>query len=79
LTQGVEYGVSVAAVDQVGNVGLLSNTVCEVPVDIPDQSGGWVGGLCSMSHRRVPSPVWPSPVLGALIGTRAVRRIRRRP
>jgi hypothetical protein len=85
LTNGVEYAVGVAAVDQVGNVGKLSNNVCVVPVEVTDffelyrgDGGGGGGGFCSVSARRVPAPVWLIGLVGALAMARGARRLRGR-
>lgn len=58
LVNGVDYSIAVASVDEVGNVGVLSRTVCEKPIPLTDffelyrQAGGKAGGgLCSVARR----------------------------
>ncbi len=59
LTDYVRYGVGVAAVDHVGNVGPLSSVACATPQPVDDffelysRAGGkGGGGFCSLSARR---------------------------
>jgi hypothetical protein len=67
LKNYTDYVVAVAAVDEVGNVGKLSEPVCATPVEVTDffelyrQAGGSAGGgMCSLSRppgamRRIPA------------------------
>ncbi|HEX3597181.1 MAG TPA: hypothetical protein VHU80_18865 [Polyangiaceae bacterium] len=82
LVDLVDYSISVAAVDQVGNVGVFSNQVCAVPAQLTDffqlyrQAGGRAGGVCSLS--RPPMPVKSNAAAVALVlGLAALARRRR--
>ena len=85
LTNGVEYVIGVSAIDQVGNVGVLSNNVCVVPVEVTDffelyraAGGGGGGGFCSISRFGGAPPAWLLSMLGTVAVAGAVRRLRRR-
>ncbi len=85
LVNNFNYVVAIAAYDQVGNVGVLSQNTCGTPVNVTDffelykQAGGKAGGgICSVSFTENPARtgiVFVGSVL-ALMG--AARRIRRR-
>jgi hypothetical protein len=60
LENNVDYAVSAAYKDNVGNVGPLGPVVCATPAPIVDffedynKSGGAAGGgFCSISHRTL--------------------------
>lgn len=68
LVNGVDYSVAVAAVDEVGNVSVLSSPVCETPIPLTDffelyrQAGGKAGGgWCSLS--RAPNTTAPGTAM----------------
>jgi hypothetical protein len=57
LTNGVRYAVAVAAVDELGNPGKLSNVACGVPVNTKgfidtyvQDGGGGGGGICAVAE-----------------------------
>ena len=84
LQNGVDYRVGVAAVDQVGNVGVLSGVDCQTPQDITDffeyyrMKGGQAGGgFCAVS-RFGEGVTWPFAGFGALVTIGMLRRLRRR-
>lgn len=60
LTNGTTYAVAVAATDKFGNVGELSDVICETPEVTTDfwgeykSAGGQAGGGCSTSGSEVP-------------------------
>jgi hypothetical protein len=80
LPNGVESTVGIAAFDQVGNLGKLSDLVCDTPNPIDDffklyrQAGGQAGGgFCSVGG--VPA----APLFGVgLLGTAMALALRRR-
>ena len=79
LTNGTRYAVAVAATDRFGNVGLLSDVVCETPeltTDFWDEyrkAGGSAGG-CAASGSDVPVGSMTAMILGAALAVSAVRR-----
>jgi hypothetical protein len=60
LVNGTTYAVAVAATDKFGNVGQLSEVVCETPEETTDfwqeyrNAGGDAGGGCSTSGAALP-------------------------
>jgi hypothetical protein len=86
LVNNVQYAVAMAAVDQVGNVGVLSPAVCATPAEVTDffelyraVGGKGGGGLCSLSRTRYGAPlVGILSASGLLAFAGAVRRARRR-
>jgi hypothetical protein len=86
LVNNVQYAVAMAAVDQVGNVGVLSPAVCATPAEVTDffelyraVGGKGGGGLCSLSRIRHGAPlVGVLSASGLLAFAGAVRRARRR-
>ncbi|HVW30044.1 MAG TPA: hypothetical protein VHC69_32005 [Polyangiaceae bacterium] len=81
LVNGVPYVFSVAAVDQVGNIGELSQNACATPVEVTDffelyrAAGGKAGGgICSMSFGRNSTGEGGLLVGGALALALALRR-----
>lgn len=84
LVNGTEYGVSIAAVDTVGNIGVLSAVSCGTPVPITDfyeyyrqLDGGGGGGFCTTSRGRATSP-GSAGALSLLLGLLVARRRGRR-
>jgi hypothetical protein len=85
LINNVSYTFAVAAVDQVGNVGVLSQNTCGTPINVTDffelykDAGGRAGGgICSLSFANNPAR---SGILfvGSMLALAAVtRRARRR-
>lgn len=82
LTNGTQYAVSVAATDALGNVGRLSDPICETPEETNDfwqkykDSGGQAGGgFCSTSGPGM--PIGSATVLGVLVAA-VVSMTRRR-
>jgi MYXO-CTERM domain-containing protein len=82
LANGTNYAVAVAAVDSVGNVGLLSTTVCGTPQILTDfferyrEAGGQGGGgFCSIGAEPADGL---AAGLAALVVAGFVRRRRRR-
>lgn len=82
LTNGVDYAVGVAARDQRGNVGRLSNVVCGTPVyvagffELYRAAGGQAGGgLCAV---RPAAPRGAGLWLGAIAISLLARHRRRR-
>jgi len=84
LQNGASYGVAIAAVDGVGNVGKLSEVKCGIPVPVTDfyeyyreLNGGGGGGFCTVSAGRAapPAPLAiPLTVLGLLLLRRRGRQ-----
>jgi hypothetical protein len=60
LVNGTTYAVAVAATDKFGNVGQLSDVICETPEETTDfwqeyrNAGGDAGGGCSASGAALP-------------------------
>jgi hypothetical protein len=88
LVNGHPYGVAVAAVDTVGNVGVLSEVECGTPVQITDfyeyyrgLDGTGGGGFCAVSLGRTRSPAlgaaFSALALAALLLARRARQERR--
>jgi hypothetical protein len=85
LVNNVNYVFSVAAVDQVGNVGVLSQNACATPVNVTDffelykEAGGKAGGgICSMSFSQNPARTGILFAGGLLALAGVARRARRR-
>jgi hypothetical protein len=81
LINGNRYVVAVGAVDTVGNVGKLSASRCDAPVQVTDffelyRDLGGQGG-CSIS-RRTRASGWVITALGVIAGSTMLRRRRRR-
>jgi hypothetical protein len=83
LSNNTPYVVGAAAVDRVGNIGVLSNLACATPIEITDffelykdYGGHGGGGFCSMSRRQRPGGFALSALSVALFGA-ALRRRRR--
>jgi hypothetical protein len=85
LVNNVQYSVAMGAVDQVGNVGVLSPAVCATPAEVTDffelyrgVGGKGGGGICSLSRmpNRMAGGILSAAGLLAFGG--AVRRARRR-
>jgi uncharacterized protein (TIGR03382 family) len=81
LTNGVSYAVAVASVDQVGNSGVLSETVCGSPQIVDDffelyrRSGGkGGGGFCQVSGQPATGIL---ALLAAVLGALGWRRSQR--
>jgi uncharacterized protein (TIGR03382 family) len=81
LSNGVLYAVALASVDQVGNTGLLSETVCGTPQVVDDffelyrRSGGkGGGGFCQVSGEPATGFL---ALLAAALGALGWRRSRR--
>lgn len=83
LTNGVDYAVAIASVDQVGNVGKLSANQCATPVNVTDffelyrLDGGKGGGLCSFGPPSRRMPLVPLSVASLVIGVSMLRRRRK--
>jgi hypothetical protein len=89
LANDLQYVVAVAALDDSGNVGTLSDQVCETPVEITDffelyrQAGGKAGGgICSIArpgtYAGASVPIASVAALFAVAALRVRRRYRRR-
>jgi hypothetical protein len=83
LVNNTPYVVSMAAVDRVGNIGVLSNLDCATPIEITDffelyknYGGHGGGGFCSMSRRQRPGGFALSALSLSVFGA-ALRRRRR--
>ena len=85
LANDVQYAVAMSAVDQIGNVGVLSGQACGTPANVTDffelyraAGGKGGGGLCALS--RVPGRAAAGVVTaaGLLAFAGALRRARRR-
>lgn len=83
LTNGTEYAVAVAAVDQVANIGKLSANQCATPVEVTDffelyraAGGKGGGGFCSFGPFRR-GPVVPLSIAALVIGAGVLRRRRK--
>jgi uncharacterized protein (TIGR03382 family) len=81
LSNGVLYAVAVAGVDQVGNTGVLSETVCGTPQIVDDffelyrRAGGKAGGgFCQVSGEPATGFL---ALLAAALGALGWRRMRR--
>ncbi|MGK3991549.1 hypothetical protein WME99_51340 [Sorangium sp. So ce136] len=87
LENGIPYVVGVAAYDNIGNPGVMSQLACGVPVDVDSffelyrEAGGQAGGgFCSVAG-PVGAGRWLSVPLGAMVAGAALgmwRRTRRR-
>jgi hypothetical protein len=87
LENGASYAVGIAAVDAVGNPGVLSELVCATPSPVEDffdayrHAGGRAGGpLCSLGGEGVGRRVAGGLSLGSLalaLGLGVLRRARR--
>lgn len=84
LVNNVPYVFAVSAVDQVGNVGPLSQNACATPANLTDffelyrQAGGRAGGgICSLSFKENPARTGVLFIAAALGLSLAVRRSRR--
>ncbi len=90
LENGVEYALAVAAVDDLGNPGHLSNVACGIPEEVAEfyevyraDGGGGGGGICAVSRAGALGGSrgtqtgfgWFSAALVALLGL-VVRRTR---
>jgi hypothetical protein len=82
LLDGNYYNVAIAATDAAGNVGPLSNVVCQTPQPISDfwtlyteAGGGAGGGFCSADGVGVPAG---TSGLGVLMVASIVTMVRRR-
>ena len=79
LTNGTRYAIAVAATDRFGNVGLLSDVVCETPeltTDFWDEyrkAGGSAGG-CAIGGSEIPVGSMTAMIVGAALAVSAVRR-----
>ena len=79
LTNGTRYAVAVASTDRFGNVGELSDVVCEVPEITTDfwedyrKAGGGAGG-CATTGSDVPIGSMTAMLVGAALAVSAVRR-----
>jgi LPXTG-motif cell wall-anchored protein len=85
LTNGVLYAFAVAAVDDLGNPGVLSNVVCETPVEVDDfwdvyRRAGGKGGGCDCTAAAFDAGGPGSVALGllAIAGGGLVARRRRK-
>lgn len=85
LVNDVQYAVAMSAVDQIGNIGVLSGQACGTPANVTDffelyraAGGKGGGGLCALS--RVPSRAAAGVVTaaGLLAFAGVLRRARRR-
>jgi hypothetical protein len=81
LTNGTRYAVAVAATDRFGNVGPLSDVVCETPEVTTDfweeyrKAGGGAGGCATNgSDGGLPVGSMASMVVGAAVAISALRR-----
>lgn len=89
LTNGEEYALAVAAMDDLGNAGTLSNVACGIPAPVDEFyedykrfGGGGGGGICSVSPRGTSgqtSPLGSTTLLAwlGLAGAAAWFRLRR--
>ena len=82
LVDGHQYAVAVAAFDDTGNVGLVSNLACQAPAAVVDffnaygsAGGGAGGGFCSLQAPGAPAF---GSALGTVLGVAAVAFVRRR-
>ena len=82
LVNGHQYAIAVAAYDDDGNVGALSNLGCQTPAPVTDffdkysEDGGLAGGgFCSL---EAPGAPIAGPVFGLCLGTALVAYGRRR-
>jgi hypothetical protein len=77
LENGVEYAIAVAAIDELGNAGRLSNVACGIPEEIDEfyedyrrAGGGGGGGICGVA---APGLAWTEDcgaawLVAALVG-----------
>lgn len=84
LNNGVEYAVGVAAVDNVGNVGRLSDVACGTPHSLDDffevyrrAGGNGGGGYCAASRQGRPGTL-ALAMMGALVLAGVLRQRRGR-
>jgi hypothetical protein len=84
LVNGVDYSLAVAAVDEIGNVSVLSRPVCETPIPVTDffelyrQAGGKAGGgFCSLSRAPNATSRCTTTLFAGLLLCAAMRRKRR--
>lgn len=87
LNNGQEYALAVAAVDDLGNAGTLSNVACGIPAPVDEFyedykrfGGGGGGGICSVSPRGTSGQTSPpgSATLLAWLGLAAAAWFRLR-
>ncbi|MFO0666741.1 MAG: hypothetical protein U0174_22515 [Polyangiaceae bacterium] len=79
LVNGSYYRVGIAAVDKYGNPGVLSELVCDTPVDVIDffetyRDSGGTGGGCSMHSSDAPAV----SLVGGFAGLVVLHVVRRR-
>lgn len=81
---GSVYAVSLAAIDSFGNLGELSDTLCQFPEETTDfwrdyrASGGQSGGgFCATSGPGFPAGSFGILALGVVVGLSSARRIHR--
>ncbi len=85
LSNGAEYAIAVAATDDIGNAGPLSNVACGVPEPVESfyehyrRVGGQGGdGICSVPAIGHPNGARSGSLLGLLAGALFLSRMRRR-
>jgi hypothetical protein len=81
LENGTRYAVAVAAIDDVGNVGPLSDVTCATPQPVDDfyetyrrAGGGAGGGYCAFGL----APLGSVPLFAAAVALAALARLARR-
>jgi hypothetical protein len=85
LINGHQYAIAVAAYDDDGNVGALSNLGCQTPAPVTtfwdkyQEDGGTAGtGFCTLTAVGAPAPFFASIFGAGFVGAAAARRGRRR-
>jgi hypothetical protein len=84
LVNGTRYAVAVAATDAYGNLGPLSDVVCETPAPTTDfwntykQDGGDAGGGCAVGPADLPLGTLSVLATIAALGASSLRRRRRK-
>ena len=79
------YAVAVAAIDSFGNLGTVSNPICQYPEETSDfwrtyrTAGGTAGGgFCSIEGAGFPAGTFGLLVIGVVVGLSSARRAQRR-